>query len=211
MKKFFAIILASLMMLTLASCGAKKNDTPETTIPETSPNTEEQTNEETKAESTETVGGALSVIDSIWSKYAEEEKFPCGGGDSENANYEAPASFDITKTDELDSTLGLPASLTENITDAASFMHMMNVNTFTGACYSLKEGTDASEFAKTLKDNILSRQWICGIPETLVIINVDGTHILSAFGAKDIINTLKTHTEEAFSDMIIMVETAVTE
>jgi hypothetical protein len=211
MKKILTIALASLMVLSLASCGSKKNDNADTTISETTPQTDVQTNEETKAENTDSADGALSVIDSIWSKYAEEEMFPCGGGDSENMNFEGPASFDITKTDELDSTLGLPASLTESITDAASFMHMMNANTFTGACYTLKEGTDASEFAKTLKDNILSRQWICGIPETLIIINVDGTHILSAFGASDIINTLKTKTEATFSGATIMVETAVTE
>ncbi len=211
MKKIMTIILASAMMLTLASCASKKNDDTNTPAPETKPETSVQTEIETEADNTAKSEGALSVIEAIWGKYAEDEKFPCGGGDSENMNFEGPAAFDITKTDELDSTLGLPASLTENVVDAASFMHMMNANTFTGACYTLKDGTDAAAFAKTLKDNILARQWICGIPETLIIINVDGSHILSAFGASDLIDTLKTNTEAAFDSATVIIETAVNE
>ena len=37
-------------------------------------------------------------------------------------------------------TLGLPESEAANIDDAASMVHMMNANTFTGAAYRLKSG-----------------------------------------------------------------------
>lgn len=202
MKKFVAILLAALMMLTFASCADKTtDDANDTTV-----------NEETKAENNEVVAeGALGVVEAIWGQYAEEEKFPCGGGDSENMNFEGPAAFNVANTEELDATLGLPASLATEITDAASFMHMMNANTFTGACYTVKEGTDVAAFAETLKTNILARRWMCGIPETLVIINVDGENVISAFGANDIIETLKTNTTKAFADATVVVETAVVE
>ena len=212
MKKYMSLILASLMMLSLASCASDKgnsNDTSPETKPETNIETEAETEAEEESENAE--GASLSVIEAIWGKYAEDEKFPCGGGDSENMDFEGPAAFDITKTDELDGTLGLPAELAGSLESAASFMHMMNANTFTGACYEVKEGTDVAAFAETLKTNILARQWMCGIPETLVIIDIDGEFVISAFGADDIIQTLKTNTTAQYASATVVVETAVTE
>ncbi|MBR6651483.1 MAG: hypothetical protein IKL36_08775 [Clostridia bacterium] len=219
MKKFITLMLAAAMMLTLASCASDKNDGAETTDPETTvedttvgeENEEIVEDEETEAKDEVPATGAAAVVGKIWGAYAEEEKFPCGGGDSENMNFEGPAAFDITKTEELDGTLGLPADLAGSLESAASFMHMMNANTFTGACYELVEGTDVAAFAETLKTNILARQWMCGIPETLVIINVDGEFVISAFGADDIIQTLKTNTTAQYASATVVVETAVTE
>ena len=216
MKKFITLMLAAAMMLTLASCASDKNDGNETTDPETTVNenvgNENEGGEEETEEKDETPAtGAEAVVEKIWGAYAENDKFPCGGGDSENMDFEGPAAFDITKTDELDGTLGLPAELAGSLESAASFMHMMNANTFTGACYEVKEGTDVAAFAETLKTNILARRWMCGIPETLVIINIDGEFVISAFGADDIIQTLKTNTTAQYASATVVVETAVTE
>ena len=216
MKKFITLMLAAAMMLTLASCASDKNDGNETTDPETTVNenvgNENEGGEEETEEKDETPAtGAEAVVEKIWGAYAENDKFPCGGGDSENMDFEGPAAFDITKTDELDGTLGLPAELAGSLESAASFMHMMNANTFTGACYEVKEGTDVAAFAETLKTNILARQWMCGIPETLVIIDIDGEFVISAFGADDIIQTLKTITTAQYASATVVVETAVTE
>ena len=216
MKKFITLMLAAAMMLTLASCASDKNDGNETTDPETTVNenvgNENEAGEEETEEKDETPAtGAEAVVEKIWGAYAENDKFPCGGGDSENMDFEGPAAFDITKTDELDGTLGLPAELAGSLESAASFMHMMNANTFTGACYEVKEGTDVAAFAETLKTNILARQWMCGIPETLVIIDIDGEFVISAFGADDIIQTLKTNTTAQYASATVVVETAVTE
>ena len=216
MKKFITLMLAAAMMLTLASCASDKNDGNETTDPETTVNenvgNENEGGEEDTEEKDETPAtGAEAVVEKIWGAYAENDKFPCGGGDSENMDFEGPAAFDITKTDELDGTLGLPAELAGSLESAASFMHMMNANTFTGACYEVKEGTDVAAFAETLKTNILARQWMCGIPETLVIIDIDGEFVISAFGADDIIQTLKTNTTAQYASATVVVETAVTE
>ena len=216
MKKFITLMLAAAMMLTLASCASDKNDGNETTDPETTVNenvgNENEGGEEETEEKDETPAtGAEAVVEKIWGAYAENDKFPCGGGDSENMDFEGPAAFDITKTDELDGTLGLPAELAGSLESAASFMHMMNANTFTGACYEVKEGTDVAAFAETLKTNILARQWMCGIPETLVIIDIDGEFVISAFGADDINQTLKTNTTAQYASATVVVETAVTE
>ncbi len=216
MKKFITLMLAAAMMATLASCASNKNDAEDTTVADTTVAdttvADETEPEETEGENNATEAtGALAVVNGIWSTYAEEEMFPCGGGDSENMNFEGPGSFNIANTDELDGTLGLPADLAASLESAASFMHMMNANTFTGACYELKEGTDVAAFAETLKTNILARRWMCGIPETLVIINIDNEYVISAFGASDIIETLKTKVAGVHASASVVVETAVTE
>ncbi len=211
MKKFITFMLASAMMLTLASCSSGDKDGADTTVSETKTETEFEVGSETENEDKAEAEDAIAVVDRIWGAYSEEEKFPCGGGDSENMNYEGPAAFDISKTDELDATLGLPADLAGSLESAASFMHMMNANTFTGACYEVKDGTDTAAFAESLKANILARQWMCGIPETLVIINIDNDYVISAFGAADIINTFKANTTAQFASAAIVVQTSVTE
>lgn len=216
MKNLITLMIAGALMLSLASCSGGDDGAEQTTAPETKPDTtveqadeETETSDETEKKDEVAGQGALQVVETVWGGYGEDEKFPCGGGDSENMNFEGPGAFDITKIDELDSTLGLPAELASDITDAASFVHMMNANTFTGACFSLKDGVAAKEFAETLKENILKRQWICGIPETLLIMDVDGQHIISAFGANDIIENLKAHVTEEYGNASVLVEAAV--
>ncbi len=216
MKKFITLMLAAAMILTLASCASDKNETADTTAADTTAAdttaAEETEPEETEGEAGATEAtGALAVVNGIWSTYAEEEMFPCGGGDSENMNFEGPGEFNIANTEELNGTLGLPEELAGSLESAASFMHMMNANTFTGACYEVKEGTDVAAFAETLKTNVLARRWMCGIPETFVVINVDGQFVISAFGASDIIETLKTKVAGVYADASVVVETAVTE
>ncbi len=218
MKKLMVIMIAGALMLSLASCAGGDDGAEQTTAPETKPDTtveqlenETEATEETEQKDESAGQGALQIIETVWGSYGEDERFPCGGGDSENMNFEGPGAFDITKTDELDSTLGLPAELADDITDAASFVHMMNANTFTGACFSLKDGVESNAFAETLKDNILKRQWICGIPETLLIMDIDGQYIISAFGANDIIENLKAHVTEEYDNASVLVEAAVNE
>ena len=124
---------------------------------------------------------------------------------------EGPGEFDAKNTEELDATLGLAAADAANIETAASMMHMMNANNFTGAAYTLKSGTDANAFIENTKTNILARQWICGIPETLVIINVNDNTILTAFGSNEIISTFKTNVLNTLEGATVAVEQAVTE
>ena len=126
---------------------------------------------------------AVEVLETVYGVYSEDQKFPIGGGDSEHMTTDAPGAFDVSKTEELTSTLSLPESETTHIDDAASMIHMMNANTFTGAAYHLTGDVSADEFADALKEGILAKQWICGMPDTLVVINVDGQYVIAAYGA----------------------------
>ena len=84
---------------------------------------------------------ALDVLNQVLAVYGEEDRFAMYGGDQENAVMDAPGKFDISKTEELKMNLGLPESQIASVDDAASMIHMMNANTFTGAAYHLKDGS----------------------------------------------------------------------
>ncbi len=180
-----------MMLLTVTACGKKNNDE------KTDDNAVKMT--------------AVEVLNKIFEGYAENEKFPVGGGDANNMNMEGAGKYDVTLADDMDATMGLPAAEASKVEDAASALHMMNANNFTGACYTLKEGTDASALADAIANHLKTRQWICGQPDTLLIVTVNGNQMITAFGTTEIINTFKTNLGKAFSSYTIVSETALHE
>ncbi len=192
MKKAATILLAAMMIFTLSGCGGKQNDT----------STDQVSGESKYTES-------LEVLSDIVKVYKEDELFAMYGGNQENAVMDAPGKFDISKTEELDYTLGLPEEQFSNIEDAASMVHMMNANTFTGAAYRLKEGVDMNDFADSVKSCILAKQWICGQPDTLIIINVDGRYVITAYGAAEIIEVFKNNTLSAVEGAQVITEAPI--
>lgn len=170
MKKLIAILLAVLCVAALAACAGGN------------------TNDDT---ATSSYADALEVLNTVWATYEEENKFPIGGGDFDNITMDVPGKFDIAQTEQLDTTLALPASQAENIEDAASLVHMMNANTFTGAAYRLKADADVTAFADEFKANLDSRQWMCGFPEKFIVVK-SGNYVVTAFGNGEIVELFKT-------------------
>lgn len=149
---------------------------------------------------------ALDVLNAVLEVYEEDERFAIAGGDQEHAVMDAPGAFDVSKTEELDLSLGLPQSQVSAIDDAASMVHMMNSNTFTGAAYHLKADADVETFVNDIKDNIGSRQWMCGFPDTLLIIDAGDSYVITAYGEAEIMETFKTHALSALDGASVLVE-----
>ena len=183
MKKLIAFCLCTVMLLSLCACGSKKEEAP--AAPQ--------------------IESAVVLLDTVWQSYAEEEKFPGAGGDMDNMNMEGPGAYTVEDAELLDMTFGLPAAEAAMVTEGASLIHMMNLNTFTAGAFRLADGTDMAAFAENVKANVLQRQWICGCPDTLVIIGV-GDYVVSAFGEGGIIETFKTKTLAAYESAELLVE-----
>ena len=169
MKKFVSLLLAAVLVFSLAACGKKTDDSGDQ-APE--------------------VSSALGLLDAVWGAYTDDEKFPVVGGDYSEANMkeDAPGAYDLTDRSEADRVLGLPE--TALVDQAASLTHMMNQNTFTAAAYHCTD--DPAALATALRDNIQQRQWMCGFPDKLIVAVV-GEYVVSAFGAEDLIDTFMTH------------------
>ena len=173
MKKILAFILAAVMVLSLAACADKGSEGGAT-----SPSGA-QTNQPKSA---------LEILEKVWSKYSTDEKFPATGGSEKNIKDGMPGKFDVADGEALDFELGFPKAQASEINDAASLMHMLNQNNFSCGVYHVKDSGNVEALAGKIKENILARQWLCGIPEKLVILTV-GDYIVSVFGAGELTDT----------------------
>lgn len=212
MKKLIVLFLAASMTASLSACGGSSA---EGTIPaDTETSVESQISSETPAPE-ETASESLSspeadLLSSIYSTFSEDQKFPIGGGDSANLVMNAPGAFDITNTEELEASLGFPVGQAASIDGAASMIHLMNANTFTGAAYHLTDGADADAFAEAVKETVLAKQWICGMPDTLVILSADD-YVITAYGNAELIENFKTAALSAVSGSELILETPIIE
>lgn len=169
-KKATAVFLASLFALSCVSCGRNKTDN-------TSASTSQSGN--TVMDS---YGNSSELLSMIWNALPEDDKFPVSGGDENNMSSDGPAPFSIEDAEVLDSILGFPAAQIDKIDDAASFMHAMNQNTFTCAAYRFRDSDDMEAGIAALKKNILARRWICGFPDSLLIISLPRNYVITVWG-----------------------------
>ena len=202
MKRLTILFFMVMLIFMLTGCGSG-NGGSQSGMGENS----EESEESQYGESEESkYGEALDVLSAIRQSYKEEDMFAIYGGNQENAVMDAPGKFDISKTEEMKVNLGLPEELWDDIDDAASMVHMMNANIFTGAVYHLKDGTDSKDFADVVKTNIMATQWICGQPDTLVIIEVKGDYIITAYGEAEIMETFKDNALSALDGSQVIME-----
>ena len=208
MKKKIALLLLTTMAISLVGCGEKDTTENNDTVVEDSivDDTTDNTDDTDSTDDVVSTEGAEGVLNAIWATYEEENMFAAGGGDSQNMVMDGPGKFDATNTEELDVTLGFPTDYVDKIDDAASLMHMMNANTFTSGVYHVTNADDVSAVCDALKENIMNRQWMCGFPETLIIVTVDDNYVISAFGNGQIIETFKNKISGVYEDATVVYE-----
>lgn len=135
------------------------------------------------------VEDSADVLNKVVSTYAEEEKFFAMGGDFSNPVDNAAGIYSLEDKESVVATLHISEDLIGQIDEAASFMHAMNANTFTSAAFHLTDAKSAETFAASLKDSITSTQWMCGIPEKLVMYTINGgEYVVYAVGAADLLD-----------------------
>lgn len=198
MKKKIALLMCVVLMMTVIGCGSKDA-------------ADNGNTDENAAVETVDVADSAELLTNVWNTYDEADKFPIGGGDYENMVSDSVGAFDVSKTEDLDSLLGMPADGATMIDDAASMMHMMNANTFTAGAYHLMDASLQKDLADLLKDNIMNRQWMCGFPDTLLIASVGGEYVVSAFGNAEIMENFKTKLLEQYDAAEVIYEENLTE
>ena len=183
MKKIVSLALAMLLVLSLAACGGKSSGTGD-------------------------VSDALTLLNTVWATYSEEEKFPVTGGDYDHPVDDAPGAFDISNADNMDYMLGFPGPSVANLVDAASLMHMMNANTFTCGAYHVKNAADAKTLAQSLRDSIQSRQWMCGFPDKVVVLTVNEV-VVAMYGDEELINSFRDTLTASYPAAVIDFDEAI--
>lgn len=198
MKKLLPLLLTTALVLSLAACGNKNNNNNDSSTP--SGGVEAPSVSEPSSPAQASIKDALELLNNVWAQYTDDEKFPAAGGDfsEENSVSDAPGKFDISNSDSLAYSLTFPEAYADKIDGAASLIHMMNTNTFTCGAFHVKDSADISSITEAIKTTVLSKHWMCGFPDKLVIAVVDD-YIISFYGHEDLINTFKTNLTKAYS------------
>ena len=180
---------------------------PETVEPETTaPEEPEQVETEEPEAPAESISDPVTLLKNTWALFGEDERFPVTGGDfSTGELLEEAGSFSLEEPDTLDYVCGFPAAEIEKIDSAATLMHMMNQNTFTAGAFHMAEGANINEVGKAVRDNILSRQWMCGFPDKMIVANV-GDYLVCAFGKNQQVDAFTKHLAEAYPITVIVAD-----
>lgn len=178
-KKLLCVVLAAAMVLGLMGCGKK-----------------EEAKEEAAVQTP--VSASDELLNNVWNVFPEDQKFPAMGGDFSNPVDNGAGIFNIADVETLTYMLYIPADNVAMIDEAASLIHAMNTNTFTGAAFHLSDPANADALVQALKDNITTTQWMCGFPDKLVIYTVNGEYVVSAFGNAEIMDNFKAKLEEVY-------------
>lgn len=212
MKKITSIILAIIMtfaVLALAACNNTGNGdstttaTPAGTTAPEAPKTDVTTPAEKPA-----IESAAAFYTQVWGTLTDDQKFPAAGGDIDHT-VDGPAKFNFT-TENVETfkwwlhvTDELLAQIDQN--DVATLIHMMNTNTFCSAMAKLTDSSKAAEFAEAYKTAIQDQRWMCGFPDTVIVISV-GDYVIMAYGNADIIENVKTACLAADSSAKLLIE-----
>ncbi|MBR5514708.1 MAG: hypothetical protein IKU52_00730 [Clostridia bacterium] len=199
MKKILALLLAMFMLASLTACGKKETEKNDTT--ETEPVVEEAVLEGVEA--------PVDILNTVWGTYADDEKFFAMGGDYDNIVDNAPGAVDVSNKENLYSLLVCDETASAMIDGAASLMHAMNANTFTGAAYHLTDGADMAAFSDAMKAAIESNQWLCGFPEKLLVVKLSNDYAVVAYGAADIIDNFGTKIAGSYETAETLVDQAL--
>ena len=188
MKKLIAMFLAALTALSLTACAAKSGAQPDALeIPD-----------------------ALTILNTVWASYSEDEKFPAAGGDYSEANMTdgQPGTVGLENASDVEYLLSIPASVVAMADDGASLFHMMNGNTFTCGAFHVTAKDDVESVAQDLRDAIQSKQWMCGFPDKLVIFTYD-QYVVSLYGDEDLVNTFRDKFSAVYSDAAAAYDEAI--
>ena len=214
MKKLIALLLVLTMAAALVACGETTTTTPETTegVADTTEgvvDATEGTGEDTLPPvETPEANEATTVLTAIWNAVPEDSRFFVMGGDM-NSMVDGNAGNYSLEDEGLTATLLVPADQIANLSCASSVMHGMLANNFTCGVYKMAEGADAAAFADAMKDAIANAQWICGMPEKMVIAVIDGEYVLAAYGINDAIAPFETALGTAYADAEVKYSEAI--
>lgn len=186
MKKLAAFLLSAVMALSLSACAPKNND-----------------NQNDQVE----ISSSVEVLTKAWDLFDEDDKFMAMGGDMENPVENAPGTFNLENAEELgiENMLCFPVTELDKVDDVASLIHGMLSNNFTSAAYHVTDASNTEAVVSAIEDRTVNNHWMCGFPEQLTIVTIGDNYVVSAFGAKDIVDNFKDKLTEAYGDSAAVV------
>lgn len=150
---------------------------------------------------------AVVLLENIWERYGENQRFAACGGALEQPVDGGPGGLDMANTQELAARYLVPEDKMGALTEGASLVHMMNSHIFT-AC-AVRVAGDEAQFVEAWRQNIQDTQWLCSWPDRLLIAKV-GEYIVLSFGLEDTMSVFRETLGKVYPNGEILIEEAIT-
>jgi hypothetical protein len=160
-----------------------------------------------------TYQSAHELLAGLWAARGEEDRFPIMGGDYDNVVENAPGAFDLAHPDasaNIDSLLSFPSDEITKIDSAASIIHSMNANIFTCGAFHVSNAEDVVPVSERIKNHIMTKQFICGSPERLIILRLPGDYLMVLYGTSDAVVGFAEQTKTLVKDASTLVDQTLT-
>ena len=187
MKKLTALLLAVAMVFTCVACGNSGNG------------------------GSAEIKDATELLSNSWAKYmetvSEDYQFPVGGGNFETIVMDNAAKYDLTveyAEESLVASFCIPTEAIAMTDDVATVMNMMMANNFSAAAYHVTDSANVEKVVSGIKDATLNNQWMCGFPDKLIIVTVNGDYVVSAFGNGEVIDYFKAAITTVYGDAAVV-------
>lgn len=183
-KKVLLSILSVVLVLSVVVFAACSNNSGiEGELTESSVDSTADVNNESNNAATGEINNAADVINKVIETYAEDKKFAAMGGTGDSLVDGKAGLIDISDKESINGMLHTTDELIEQTDEVASFIHGMNVNTFTSGSFKLKDADSAESFCSSLKKSVLETQWMCGFPDEFILFSVNnGEYVVYAVG-----------------------------
>ena len=202
MKKLTSLILCGALCAgILVGCGKTDGNT---TAPSSTAAATEATTEATTEAVATSYESAQALLESIHKAMPDDAEFPAAGGDEAHDNMEGAGEFDISVYgDSFQAQILVDEELTAMVKpQAATMLHMMNTNTFCSAVMQLNDAADAEAFASHYQQIVQSHHWMCGFPDTVVVLRMTD-YVITAYGADDLIQAFKTAAQGLGAEVLV--------
>lgn len=207
MKKRVLVILGMMMLgVALVACSGEDNRTSDEVTENVAVQDETDAPAEDGTDAEQEAMDSVSILSDVWATYGENEKFYGMGGDMNNMVENAPGLFSLEDKDALTATLLVQSDAAGMIDEAASLVHGMNLNVFTGAVFHVTDPANVEAFAESMKNSILNNQWMCGSPDQYMLYSVKDEYVVMAFGAVDVLPVFKEKFTTVYGDAKVLFE-----
>ena len=203
MKKLVVLLLMITLGIGCVAC-SKKNPTDTQNTSGVNSEMNQPTEQDTQKPATPSVQvtDSLEILTKVWNSYGEEEKFYAAGGHPDAYVEGKPASYNLSKAEDLERTFCIPQESIQLVDDAATLQHSMNINNFSAAAYHLKSASDMQKVVDSIKDMTLNNQWLCGFPEKLIVVSVGDEYLVSAYGNGELITNFENKLSAVYGNAV---------
>ena len=207
MKKLLALGLITVMTTVCVACGGNTSEQGSEAASQDA-QASEVTSEENEAVA---IADANEILTKAWAEYnatvSEDLQFPVGGGNVESMVMDGPGKFDVTveaAQDTLTASYCATPEFVAKTDDVATMMNMMMANNFTAAAYHITDAANVDAGIAELKDATLNNQWMCGMPETFIVVKVGDSYLVSVFGNGQVVEAFKTALTTVYGDAAVV-------